>query len=128
MARSRRRAGRIAALSVLWNVLRGSRQPGGRSVGQRLAAFPRLVGSVLRGRYDGMGLGRLVAFAMATAYVVSPVDLMPELLLPVVGAVDDLGVLAWLVGSLLGETDRFLDWEGETRLSFDDAVPGQVVR
>ena len=127
MASSRRRVGRIAALSVLWNVLRGSQQPG-RSVGQRLAAFPRLVGSVLRGRYDGMGLGRLVAFGMAAAYVVSPVELLPEQLLPVVGAVDDLGVLAWLVGSLLGETDRFLDWEGETRLSFDDAVPGRVVR
>ena len=47
----------------------------------RLAALPRLVRDVLRGRWDGVSRGRLALMAVAVVYVVSPVDLLPEAIL-----------------------------------------------
>ena len=76
-----------------------------------------------------MGLGRMLAFLIATLYIVSPIDLMPEVLLPLIGGADDLAVLAWLTGALIGEADRFLDWESERPRAYaDDFVSGEVVR
>jgi hypothetical protein len=45
------------------------------------------------------------------AYVASPVDLLPEAVLPVVGAADDAVVLSWAIKAFVEETDRFLAWE-----------------
>jgi hypothetical protein len=45
--------------------------------------------------------------------VLSPVDLVPEAVLPFIGLADDAMVVAWLAAQLLGETDGFLRWERE---------------
>ena len=129
MATPRKRATRTAAFAVLWRVLRDSRRPGDPTLGERFAALPRLGRATLEGRYGGMGLGRMLAFLIATLYIVSPIDLMPEVLLPLIGGADDLAVLAWLTGALIGEADRFLDWESERPRAYaDDVVSGEVVR
>ena len=129
MATPRKRATRTAAFAVLWRVLHDSRRPGDPTLGERFAALPRLGRATLEGRYGGMGLGRMLAFLIATLYIVSPIDLMPEVLLPLIGGADDLAVLAWLTGALIGEADRFLDWESERPRAYaDDFVSGEVVR
>jgi uncharacterized membrane protein YkvA (DUF1232 family) len=79
--------------------------------------------ATLTGSYRGLARSRLGLFALAVVYIVSPVDLLPEAGLWVLGTVDDIGVAAWLVGALLLETDRFLDWE---RLQ-SRVVPGEVL-
>ena len=61
--------------------------------------------------------------AAATAYVVSPVDLVPEAFLAVFGLVDDAVMVTWLAGSVLAETERFLAWEARR----DAVIPGTVV-
>ena len=81
-------------------------QPG---LGRRLAALPRMAWASLRGRYDGGH--RLLLMTAAALYVVSPVDVIPELLVGVFGLIDDAFVVTWLVGALLAETERFLEWE-----------------
>lgn len=81
-------------------------QPG---LGRRLAALPRMAWASIRGRYDG-GF-RLFLMAGAAVYIVSPIDLLPELFLGVFGLIDDAFVVTWLVGALLSETERFLEWE-----------------
>jgi uncharacterized membrane protein YkvA (DUF1232 family) len=75
-----------------------------------------------RGEYDG-GL-RLAMMAAATAYVVSPIDAIPEAALLVFGLVDDALMITWLAGSVLDETGRFLEWEAGRRA----IIPGDVVR
>jgi uncharacterized membrane protein YkvA (DUF1232 family) len=60
-------------------------------------------------RYDGRW--RLTAIAAALAYVVWPIELIPELLLGPLGLIDDAVVAAWLAGAVLSETGRFLGWE-----------------
>ncbi len=116
------RAVRFAALGAVWRALRASRRPGTPGVGERLRAVPRLVRATLLGRYTGTTRARLLMMAIAVAYVVSPVDLVPEIFVPILGLVDDAFVVAWLAGAVLLETERFLDWERHV------TVVGHVVR
>jgi uncharacterized membrane protein YkvA (DUF1232 family) len=63
------------------------------------------------GQYPERSRGRLGLILLALAYLVSPIDLMPEAFLSLVGLVDDAVVALWLGGAFLAETDRFLEWE-----------------
>lgn len=111
--------GRTAAFAALARALvAGAR--GGPSVGRRLRALPRMIAATLRGRYDGGR--RLLMMAAAVVYVVSPVDLLPEAVLPLVGLGDDALVIAWLAGAVLAETERFLRWERD-RVTVVDGGP-----
>ncbi len=112
----RRRAAFVALARALTSGARG-----GPSLGRRLAAVPRMIGATARGEYDG-GL-RVALMAAATAYVVSPIDVVPEAFLLLLGLADDALMITWLAGSILSETERFLQWEQNRRM----VVPGQVV-
>jgi uncharacterized membrane protein YkvA (DUF1232 family) len=63
------------------------------------------------GKYPELGRGRLAMLALALAYPISPVDLVPVAVLGLLGLGDDAVVALWLGGALLVETDRYLDWE-----------------
>lgn len=78
---------------------------------ERLRAVPRMLGGALSGRYPQMSRARLGMIVVALAYLVSPVDLVPEAFLALLGLTDDAVVALWLGGAFLSETDRFLDWE-----------------
>jgi uncharacterized membrane protein YkvA (DUF1232 family) len=99
---------RTAAFTALAKALMfGAR--GGPSIGKRLAALPRMLRATAKGEYDG-GM-RVAIMAAATAYVISPIDLVPEAFLLVFGLADDAVMIAWLAGTVLSETERFLEWE-----------------
>lgn len=98
---------RKAAFSALFTALRAAK--GGPSMGTRLAAVPRMIVASLRGEYDGGA--RLGLMAAALVYVVSPVDLVPEAFLFVLGLADDALVVTWLAGAVIAETERYLEWE-----------------
>ena len=70
-----------------------------------------MVGDALAGRYAALGRGRLALLGLALAYLVSPLDVVPEAFVPLLGLVDDGVVALWLAGAFLAETDRFLAWE-----------------
>jgi uncharacterized membrane protein YkvA (DUF1232 family) len=105
MAKTLKRAAAFTALARALTA--GSR--GGPSVAQRLGALPRMIKASASGRYDG-GM-RLALMAAATAYVVSPIDAVPEAFVWVFGLIDDAVAVTWLAGAVLAETDRFLEWE-----------------
>jgi uncharacterized membrane protein YkvA (DUF1232 family) len=65
------------------------------------------------GRYPALSRARLGLIALGLAYLVSPVDLLPEVVLPLLGFADDGVVALWLGGAFLAETERFLAWERE---------------
>jgi uncharacterized membrane protein YkvA (DUF1232 family) len=104
MAKTLRRTAAFTALAK--QLMSGAR--GGPSLGTRLAAVPRMLVATAKGRYDG-GM-RVALMAAATAYVISPFDLIPEFFL-LVGLADDALMITWLAGSVLAETERFLEWE-----------------
>ncbi|WP_229399725.1 YkvA family protein [Micromonospora okii] len=94
---------------------------GGPALGARLAALPRMIRATSRGEYDG-GL-RLALMTAATAYIVSPIDLLPEIPLAIFGLADDAVMVTWLAGAVLSETERFLEWEARR----SSVIPGHVV-
>jgi uncharacterized membrane protein YkvA (DUF1232 family) len=101
---------RAAAFSALGRALMSGAR-GGPSIGTRLAALPRMVRATARREYDG-GL-RVAMMAAATAYIVSPIDVIPEAFFLIFGLADDALMITWLAGSVLAETERFLEWEKE---------------
>lgn len=102
---------RLAAFRALWTAVTRSRRPGSPGIGEQLRALPRMVGGALSGTYPELPRGRLVLFALAIAYLLSPVDLVPEMFLGLLGLTDDAVVALWLGGTFLAESDRFLQWE-----------------
>jgi len=98
-------------------------KPGTPGIGRRLAALPRLVKASMRGDYDAGA--RLLLMAGAMLYIVSPLDAIPDVFLPV-GLIDDAFVVTWLTGALLGETERFLEWERGRKQT--GSIPGQIVK
>lgn len=100
------KAGRAAAA---WRAYRQVSRPGSPSLGSRIKAVPRMLGAALRGDYPELTKGKLAMLAAAVAYIVSPVDGVPEFL-PGIGVVDDFGVFLWLMTALLGESGRYIEW------------------
>lgn len=92
-----------------WRALLRVFKPDTPGFWRRVGAVPRMIGATMSGRYDGGG--RLTAMLISGLYIVSPIDLVPEGFLLLLGLVDDAAVAAWFAGALLDETERFLAWE-----------------
>ncbi len=108
------RARTFAYVGAVTRALRMATRPGGPSLGERASAVPRLAKAVATGAYTGTSAGRLALVAAGVVYVVSPVDLMPEAILGVIGLADDVMVLGWVTTTLIEETEKFLEWERAT--------------
>lgn len=50
---------------------------------------------------------------LGLAYIISPLDFIPNITLPFIGLIDDFIVLSLIINRLLNEIDRFLLWEKE---------------
>lgn len=107
---------RRMALTALLRLLR----PGTPRVGTRLAAIPRMIRATRRREYDGAG--RLSLMLLVAVYLVSPLDFIADALFLVVGVVGDAGLVAWLFGALMDETERFLQWERQRAASAGQAA------
>lgn len=118
---------RLGAARGLAQAVRTATRPGSASIGERLAALPRLAAAVRDGRYRGASLGQLAAVGLGLAYVVSPVDVLPEALLGLFGLGDDAVVIALAGSALVNLTEDFLSWE-RTAQAPADTVRGHVVR
>ena len=129
------RFAKVSAARNLATAIRLATRPGSPSLRERLVALPRLAVAVRRGQYTGVSAGRLALIAAGVAYIVSPVDLMPESLLLVLGLADDAMVLSWLAATLVNETEQFLAWErgvpagagAASSRAAHQTVPGETV-
>ncbi len=108
------RNARLASVVAVARAVRMAVRPGGPSMGERAGAVPRMVRATFRGDYVGVSKGRLLMMLAAAGYLVSPLDLIPEAVLPIVGLADDALVLSWLATQLVEETEAFLEWEKGT--------------
>ena len=114
--------GRRAAFVALWRAIRAARRPGSPGVAERIRALPRMLAERARGRYTGLSWGRLGLVAIAIGYVLSPIDVVPDLLFATGGLLDDTVVLIWATGVLLDETERYLAWERERGSVVEGAI------
>jgi uncharacterized membrane protein YkvA (DUF1232 family) len=105
------RNARIASVVAVARAVRMAVRPGGPSMGERAGAVPRMARATFSGEYVGVSKGRLMLMLGAAGYLVSPIDLIPEAVLPIIGLADDALVLSWLATRLVEETEAFLEWE-----------------
>ena len=102
---------RTGLLLTVVSAIRTALRPGTPGLGERGRAVPRMVGAVLRREYRGASVRHLALLALAVVYVVSPLDLVPEGVLGLVGLTDDAVLVTWLAATLVHDTEDFLAWE-----------------
>jgi len=63
-------------------------------------------------------------------YVISPIDLLPEVAVPVIGVLDDLAVLSLAIPKLIREVDKFLLWEADQKYSTGGAkiIDAEIIK
>ena len=105
------RNARLASVVAVARAVRLAARPGGPSIGERAGSVPRMVRATFSGQYTGVSKARLLLMLAAAGYIVSPIDLIPEAVAPVLGLADDALVLSWLATRLVEETEAFLAWE-----------------
>jgi uncharacterized membrane protein YkvA (DUF1232 family) len=88
-----------------------------RMLGRLWADLPSLV-RLLRawknGSYRGLSARTMASLAAAVLYLLSPVDLVPDVI-PGIGLIDDVVVLALLLQSLAQDLAAFRAWEQTRR-------------
>ena len=80
------------------------------SIISRLRLLPRYL------RDSSVALWRKGFLLLLLAYILSPVDAIPEILLPLIGWLDDVGVLGILIGWLYKEIGDYSDQVKEEQL------------
>lgn len=77
----------------------------------KIPAVFRMIKAWRKGIYPAKTLN-IVLPIIGLIYVISPIDLIPEIAIPGIGVLDDLAVLALVIPKLMKEVDKFLLWEG----------------
>jgi uncharacterized membrane protein YkvA (DUF1232 family) len=102
---------RVGALAALAKALLHSGRGGRAGVVALLRVVPRMLRASVSGTYPNLDHRRMALAALGLLYVLSPIDLVPEALLGLLGLGDDALVAAFVTGTFLAEAQAFLDWE-----------------
>lgn len=97
---------------------------------QRVLAVPAMIWATLRHRWPGAPKLRVFGGLAGIAYLLSPVDLVPEIFLGPFGIGDDIALAAAAVAALLSAAEEYLDMRDGTfavQGSQADVVPGVVI-
>lgn len=113
-----------AAAGQAWQIYSETLSPDAPGLMDRVRAVPRMLKATLRGEYKGMSYKSLGLLALGLVYIVSPIDVVPELLVPFVGLADDTGVALWLAASLVRSAGDYVAWERGGR---PNVVVGDVI-
>lgn len=81
---------------------------------QKVPVVWRMVKMWRKGEYKTSAID-IVLPLLGLLYVISPIDLIPEIAVPFIGSLDDLAVLAVIIPKLMKEVDKFLLWEAMQR-------------
>jgi uncharacterized membrane protein YkvA (DUF1232 family) len=78
-------------------------------------ALSRMLNAWMKGDYRNISTKSIIAVVAALIYFVNPLDLIPDFI-PVIGQLDDIFVLGYLIKTLNKEIERFMAWEKEHEL------------
>jgi uncharacterized membrane protein YkvA (DUF1232 family) len=73
-------------------------------------ALARMARAWWKGDYKNISAKSMIAVIAALIYFVNPLDLIPDFI-PVIGQIDDIFILGYLVKILNKEIERFMAWE-----------------
>lgn len=103
---------------------------GRHPLGQRVLAVLPMIWATVRRRWPGAPKVRVFGGLAGVAYLLTPIDLMPEMFLGPFGIGDDLALAAASVAALLSAAEEYLDMrDGNLAVQGSQAevVPGVVV-
>lgn len=64
---------------------------------------------------------------LGVLYILSPIDLLPEIALPVIGVLDDAAVLYFVLPKLIKEVNKFLLWEASNKMATSKIIDAEIV-
>ncbi|PSR05346.1 MAG: hypothetical protein BRD50_01295 [Bacteroidetes bacterium SW_11_45_7] len=79
---------------------------------RQLTMLVRIVRAHLRGDYKNLSWQKLIIATAAIVYLLYVVDVVPDFI-PVIGLLDDAGVISWAVSSLQKEFGQFFNNKGD---------------
>lgn len=100
----------VAAAAAVGRAVRAGSQPGTPSLPERLRLIPAMLRDALTGRFPALSRLRVVMLLLGVLYIVSPVDLMPESALMLLGLGDDVLIAGWVVASTLDAAGEYALW------------------
>lgn len=87
-----------------------------------LTACFRLLRAYATGQYRDIPWASLLSIIASVIYFVMPLDLIPDFLLAF-GLIDDAALIGWILGSVKGDIEHFIEWEAERELDAADPSP-----
>ncbi len=85
-----------------------------------LTALIRLTRAYFNRQYTDVPWQTIVLAIAALIYFVSPIDLIPDFI-PVVGYLDDVTIISFVVASIKADLDNFLEWEDDQKMQEDQS-------
>lgn len=73
-------------------------------------ALTRMTRAWVKGDYRNISTKSMIAVIAALLYFVNPLDFIPDFI-PIIGQLDDIFVLGYLIKTLNKEIERFMAWE-----------------
>jgi uncharacterized membrane protein YkvA (DUF1232 family) len=75
-----------------------------------LTSLFRVVKSWKSGSYREIPWNTVVLSTGAIVYFLAPIDVVPDVI-PVLGLIDDIAVVRWVIGAIRGDLAKFRAWE-----------------
>jgi uncharacterized membrane protein YkvA (DUF1232 family) len=82
------------------------------SLQDSVIALVRMLKAWSKGEYKNISATSIIAVVAALLYFTNPFDMIPDVI-PIVGQIDDILVLSYLIKMLNKEIERFMAWEKE---------------
>lgn len=82
---------------------------------EKISAFFRMVPLMFRGDYRPKKKRNLFLGLAAVVYLISPIDIIPELVFGPFGLIDDVAILLFALRRIDKEVINFLTWEEEQK-------------
>ena len=86
-----------------------------QKIGKDVELLIRLARAWASGKYKDIGIGSLLIVIGAIAYLLDPLDVIPDFI-PIIGFTDDATVIALAISRVRKELDKFEEWETEITL------------
>lgn len=122
--------GVVQGAAAVAGAVRSSR--GRHPLGRRLIAVIPMIRDTLTGRWPGGPKVRVVGGLAGVLYVISPLDILPEVLLGPFGLGDDIAIAAVSVAALLSAAEDYLDAKdaaaGAAAPQDGEVIEGVVIR
>ncbi|MEQ9440083.1 MAG: YkvA family protein [Cyclobacteriaceae bacterium] len=77
---------------------------------EQVNTFVRMIRAYQTGDYNHTPWKSLLLITAGIIYFVSPLDLIPDFI-PVLGFMDDITVLLWILNSVRKDVDKYEEWE-----------------